>query len=75
MGTLVACAACLVLALILKRTGNFRRAVLEPLFMWVALFGILALCQPFFFWLYKWGFTILLAGTIGFNVAINMKKQ
>jgi len=74
MGTLVSGIVCLVLVFILKKTGNFRRAVLEPLFMWVALFGIVALCQPVFFWLYQWGFTILLTGTIGFNVAINLKK-
>jgi 4-hydroxybenzoate polyprenyltransferase len=74
MGTLVGGVACLILALILKKTGHFKKAVLEPLFMWVALFGIVALCQPFFFWLYQWGFTILLTGTIGFNVAINLKK-
>ncbi len=74
MGTLVASIACTILVVVLKLTGHFRRAVLEPLFMWVALFGIVALCQPLFFGLYQWGFTILLTGTIGFNVAINLKK-
>ena len=74
MNALVAGIVCVILVIILRQTGNFRRAVLEPLFMWVELFGIVALCQPFFFWLYNWGFTILLTGTVGFNVAINLKK-
>jgi hypothetical protein len=53
----------------------FKRRVLEPTFMIVALFGIVALCQPLFFWLYHVGFAILLTGTLGFIVAIHMKGE
>ncbi len=37
---------------------------LEPLFMGLMLFGIVAMSQPFFFWLYSNGFTILFPSTL-----------
>ena len=75
MNTLISVIACVILVIILKRLGKFERRLIEPLFMYIALFGIFALCQPWSFWLHKNGFTILLVGTIGFNVAINMKEK
>ena len=53
----------------------FKRKYLEPMFMIIALFGIVALCQPLFFKLYQVGFAILLVGLVGFNVAIHMKQE
>lgn len=75
MNTLISVIAVAILVVILKMTKRFERRILEPLFMWVALFGIVALCQPFSFWLFQRGFTILLVGTIGFNVATNLKQK
>ena len=64
-----------VFSVILGVFKRFKRKVLEPTFMLVALFGIVALCQPLFFWLYQYGFAILLTGTLGFIVAIHMKGE
>jgi hypothetical protein len=64
-----------VFSVILGIVKRFKRRVLEPTFMIVALFGIVALCQPLFFWLYQVGFAILLTGTLGFIVAIHMKGE
>lgn len=75
MNTLISVIAVVILVVILRLTKKFERRILEPLFMWVALFGIVALCQPLSFWLFQQGFTILLVGTIGFNVAINLKQK
>lgn len=75
MNALISVIAVVILVVILKLTKKFDRKILEPLFMWTALFGIVALCQPFSFWLFQQGFTILLVGTIGFNVAINLKQK
>ena len=75
MNTIISVIAVVILVVILRLTKKFERRILEPLFMWVALFGIVALCQPFSFWLFQQGFTILLVGTIGFNVAINLKQK
>jgi len=64
---------CLVLSLALWRLRRFNRRFLEPIFMWIAVFGILALCQPFFLALYNYGFAILLTGALGFIVAQHLK--
>jgi hypothetical protein len=64
-----------VFSVILGIVKRFKRKVLEPTFMIVALFGIVALCQPLFFWLYQVGFAIVLTGTLGFIVAIHMKGE
>ena len=64
-----------VFSVVLGAFKLFKRKVLEPTFMIVALLGIVALCQPLFFWLYRVGFAILLTGTLGFIVAIHMKGE
>ena len=64
-----------VFSVILGIFKRFKRKVLEPTFMIVALFGIVALSQPLFFWLYQVGFAILLTGTLGFIVAIHMRGE
>lgn len=53
----------------------YKRKVLEPIFMGIALFGIVALCQPLFYKLFQVGFAILLVGLVGFNIAIHMKQE
>ena len=50
---------------------TFREAsarYLEPASMWIMVFGIIALCQPWFLTLHSYGVTIILIGLIGFNV-------
>ena len=62
-----------VLALILILTGNFGRKILEPVCLGMALVGILCLFQPFSLVIYGKGFSILLVGFIGYNVASHLK--
>ena len=45
----------------------------EPGFMWLMVFGIIALCQPWVQWLHVWGVTITLAGLIGFSIFSKIK--
>ena len=42
--------------------------VLEPLFQWVMVAGIVALCQPWVEVLHRYGATIILVGLIGFLI-------
>lgn len=65
----VIAAAVAVLAL----TKNFKRKVLEPFFLWLALAGILCLFQPFSLAVFGKGFAVLLAGFVGYNVASHVK--
>jgi hypothetical protein len=62
-----------VLILILVLTGNFGRRLLEPVFLGLALVGILCLFQPFSLVVFGKGFGILLLGFIGYNVASHVK--
>ena len=75
MSFLISIACCIVLVIVLKKQGKLKRKYLEPIFMVVMLFGIFALCQPLSFFLYRYGFTVLLTGLVGFNVAIHMKQN
>ena len=50
-----------------------RRKYLEPLFMGLMLFGIVAMSQPFFFWLYSNGFTILFPSTLAYIFSIHLE--
>jgi hypothetical protein len=55
---------------------NFRELsarVLEPLFQWLMIFGIVALCQPWVEVLHRYGVTITLAGLVGFSVFSKIK--
>jgi hypothetical protein len=49
--------------------------VLEPLSMWVMVFGIVALCQPWIEVLHRYGVTIILAGLVGFIVFSHIKPD
>jgi hypothetical protein len=62
-------AAIIVLAL----TKNFTRKFLEPIFLGLALVGILCLFQPFSLIVFGKGFGILLVGFLGYNVASHVK--
>jgi hypothetical protein len=47
--------------------------VLEPASMYLMIFGIVALCQPWVEVLHRYGVTITLAGLIGFSVFSKIK--
>ena len=46
---------------------------LEPISMWVIIFGIVSLCQPWFLTLHVYGFSIILIGLVGFIVFSHIK--
>ncbi len=70
----VVCAASyLLITVIFWKLKILRRQYLEPTFMWIMIFGIVALCQPWTFFLYQNGFAILSTGTLGYILAIHMK--
>jgi hypothetical protein len=70
----VVCAASyLLIAVIFWKFKILRRQYLEPTFMCIMIFGIVALCQPWTFFLYQNGFAILSTGTLGYILAIHMK--
>ena len=55
---------------------NFRELsarVLEPASMYLMIFGIVALCQPWIEVLHRYGVTITLIGLIGFSVFTKIK--
>ena len=45
----------------------------EPISMWVIIFGIVSLCQPWFLALHVYGFSIILIGLVGFIVFSHIK--
>lgn len=47
---------------------EINRRYLEPGSMWLMIFGIVALCQPWIFFLHRYGLTILLIGLVAFIV-------
>ena len=70
----VVCAASYVLlAVILWKLKMLKRQYLEIIFMWVMIFGIAALSQPWTFFLYQNGFAILSTGTLAYIMVIHMK--
>ena len=46
---------------------------LEPASIWIMVFGIVALCQPWNLALHSYGVTIILLGLVGFNVFSKIK--
>jgi hypothetical protein len=50
-----------------------KRKYLEPIFIGIMLFGIVALCQPAIFPLYSYGFMILLLGVAGYMFVSHMR--
>ncbi len=41
---------------------------LEPGSMWLMIFGIAALCQPWIFFLHRYGVTIMILGLVAFMI-------
>jgi hypothetical protein len=74
MSFLISLACCVVLMIVLKKLNKLTRKYVEPIFMVTMLLGIVAICQPLSFFLYRYGFTILLTGLVGFNIAIHLKQ-
>ena len=74
MSFLISIVCCVVLIIVLKTLNMLTRKYIEPTFMVMMLLGIGALCQPLSFFLYRYGFTILLTGLVGFNIAIHLKQ-
>ena len=64
---------CIVVGLVYWRLKRLKRIYLEPLFMWVMLFGLFALCQPWVFELYRYGFAVLMTGTLGYIFVIHLR--
>ncbi|MBM3708904.1 MAG: hypothetical protein FJW61_00580 [Actinobacteria bacterium] len=64
---------CIIIGIVFWRLKILKRAYLEPLFMWIMIFGIFALCQPWAFILYRFGYAILLTGTAGYIFSIHVK--
>jgi hypothetical protein len=57
---------------------SFRRLsnkYLEPGSMWLMVFGIVALCQPWIQVLHAYGVTITLVGLVGFSVFSKIKPM
>ncbi len=73
MSFLISIVCCVVLIIVFKKFNMLTRKYIEPTFMVIMLLGIVALCQPISFFLYRYGLTILLTGLIGFNIAIHLK--
>ena len=73
MSFLISLACCVVFVIALKKFNMLTRKYIEPTFMVLMLLGIVALCQPMSFFLYRYGLTILLTGLVGFNIAIHLK--
>ncbi len=48
-------------------------AYLEPLFQWLMIIGIGALCQPWSPTLHSYGVTIILVGLVGFSIFSKIK--
>lgn len=69
----IAVGAVIIFGVLFWRFKLLKRKYLEPVFMAVMLFGIIALCQPLFFPLYRHGFTILFTGTLGYIASIHFK--
>jgi hypothetical protein len=48
---------------------------LEAISQWVMVLGIIALVQPWSFWLHRYGVTITLIGLVGFSIFIHIKSR
>jgi hypothetical protein len=48
---------------------------LELLSMWVMIFGVISLCQPWSLFLHSYGATIILVGLILFNIFSRIKTS
>jgi hypothetical protein len=48
--------------------AQISKRYLEPISMWLMIFGIVALCQPWLMLLHSYSVTIILVGLVGFSV-------
>jgi hypothetical protein len=48
---------------------------IEAICQWVMVLGIIALVQPWNFWLHRYGVTIILIGLAGFIVFSHVKSR
>ena len=65
--------AYIIFFLLAWRMKWFKKAIMEPMFMVLMLFGIVALIQPVSFWLYSHAFSILFPSTLGYIFAIHLR--
>ncbi len=63
----------ILIGVVFWRLKILERRYLEPIFMWIMIAGIAALCQPWIFFLYHFGFAIVLTGTLGYIFSIHLK--
>jgi predicted small integral membrane protein len=73
LSLIIAAVFCFVLGLAMWKAKRFNKASLEPIFMGIILFGIVALCQPLWQPLFQYGFPILLTGTAGYIFVTHLK--
>ena len=50
----------------------FNQKIFEPLSMWLMIFGIIFLCQPWVEFLHQWSVLVMLIGLIGFNFSVHI---
>ena len=48
---------------------------LEPASMWMMIFGIVALCQPWIFFLHRYGATIIIIGLVCFLITSHISPK
>jgi hypothetical protein len=63
----------IIIGLVFWRLKILKRKYLEPLFMWIMLLGIAFLSQPWFMFLYTYGYAVLLTGTAAYIFSIHLK--
>lgn len=51
------------------------RRWLEPVSILLIALGIVGLCQPWLFAWYRYGFTLLLIGTVLFTIAVHLPEK
>lgn len=50
----------------------FNHRILHPAMQGLMIFGIIALCQPWNFFLHRYGVTLILIGLVGFMITIKI---
>ncbi len=54
---------------------EINRRYLEPGSMWLMIFGIVALCQPWIFFLHRYGVTIIILGLACFIITSHIGPE
>jgi len=70
---LISIAFYVIIGVVFWKFGMLKQRYMEPLFMWISIFGIFTLSEPWIFHLYRYGFAILLTGTAVYIFAIHLK--